>query len=251
MRINVIPIALYIIHKILAMGVEQLPLDLSFREGITFGNFCAAGNQEVLYSLKSYLQNTSDQPIYLWGDSGSGKSHLLYAACHFLTKVDLTVAFVPLNEYEKLSIELFEGLDNLDLVCIDDVEAIAKVSEWEQALFHFYNRVKQSKTRLILSSHSVPQSCGLQLNDLMSRLSWGLVLQVNELNDSDKILAMQLRAKQRGIELPVQVGEYLLRRQPRNTKSLFKLLDSLDRASLAAQRKLTIPFVKEILADGS
>jgi DnaA family protein len=172
---------------------------------------------------------------------------LLYAACHYLASNDSTVAFVPLNQYKKLSIELFEGLENLDLVCIDDVDAISNVSEWEQALFHLYNRARTSKTRLILSSHSVPRSCGLQLKDLVSRLSWGLVLQVNELDDPDKILAMQIRAKQRGIDLPVQVGEYLLRRQPRNIKSLFDLLDSLDRASLAAQRKLTIPFVKEFL----
>jgi len=232
------------------MSVRQFPLDFSFREGFTFDNYCPVGNQEVLYSLHKCLQITSDQFVFLWGHPGVGKSHLLYAACHFLASNDSTVAFVPLNQYKKLSVELFEGLENLDLVCIDNIDAISTISEWEQALFHLYNRIRTSKTRLILSSHSVPQSCGLQLKDLISRLSWGLVLQVNELNDPDKIVAMQLRAKQRGLELPLEVGEYLLRRQSRNTKSLFNLLDSLDRASLAAQRKLTIPFVKEILANG-
>ena len=93
----------------------------------------------------------------------------------------------------------------------------------------------------------MPAELGLGLPDLATRLAWGLVLHVAELKDEEKINALRLRAQQRGFELPLEVGRYLLQRSPRNMVALFDLLDHLDQASLAAQRKLTIPFVRELI----
>lgn len=143
--------------------------------------------------------------------------------------------------------EVVEGLEQLPLVIVDDIDAVAADAAWETALFHLYNRIREQGGRLIMSGPQSPAAIGIVLPDLRSRLAGGLVLQLRALPDEDKASALRLQARQRGMEMPEEVAAYLLRRCPRDMNALFNLLEVLDRASLAAQRKLTIPFVKTVL----
>ena len=119
--------------------------------------------------------------------------------------------------------------------------------EWEEAIFHLYNRVKEAGGRLVMAAHDLPKAIRVQLPDLVSRFSWGVVYQLHSLVDEEKLAVLIQRAHHRGINLSEEVGRYILTHCPRHMGTLFAALDALDRASLAAQRRLTIPFVKEVL----
>ena len=143
---------------------------------------------------------------------------------------------------------MLEGLERADLVCLDDVDALAGAQEWEQAVFALYNGLREHGGRLLAAGPVPPAALPLELEDLRTRLAWGLVYQLQPLDDEDKLRGLQQRARERGLELPDAVARYLLQRCRRDMASLLHCLDELDRASLAAQRRLTIPFVKEVMA---
>lgn len=192
--------------------------------------------------------------IYLWGSTGTGKTHLLQAACHQAVLLDSSraaaVVYLPLTQAlqtDPLDPAMLEGLEHLALICIDDIQAIAGQPQWETALFHLYNRIRAHGARCIIAGNSGPHGVGLHLPDLVSRLCWGQVLHLNVLDDEAVIGALQLRARHRGLELPEEAARFLWRHYPRDMTSLFALLERLDRDALAAQRKLTIPFVKTFM----
>ena len=226
---------------------QQLPLGLQLQASARFSNFLAGPNDELIGQLIQTANGTGDPFFLLWGASGSGKSHLLQASCHLATDQDRTAAYVSLEDISNLSPELLEDWENYQLVCVDDVHRIAGKQSWEEALFNLYNRIRERRGCLIVSSVSMPAGHAFRLPDLVSRLGWGLVYQLNPLNDEQRLAALQQRAVQRGCEMPAETGRYLLRRLPRDIPALFELLDKLDEASLAAQRKLTVPFVKSVL----
>lgn len=185
--------------------------------------------------------------VYLWGNSGTGKTHLLQAVCRCIAAKGELCAHIPLKKVAEMAPKMLENLEQLSLVGIDDVQAIAGQRQWEEALFHLYNRVYDSGSRMFIGANVNPKELGLGLPDLSSRLAWGAVLHIQPLDDNDKVLALNLHARQRGLQLPENVGWFLLRHCQRDMPSLFSLLDRLDMASLSAQRKLTIPFVKEFI----
>jgi DnaA family protein len=159
------------------------------------------------------------------------------------------VAYLPLGEAACLKPEVLEGIENFDLVCLDDVEAVAGNRAWEEAVQHGFNRLRHAGRHLIVTSSRSPQQLPIVLPDLKSRLNWGVALHLQSLDDADKLAALTSRARRAGLELPAAVGRFLLARCPRDLPSLWALLDRLDRDSLAAQRPLTIPFVKTLLGD--
>jgi DnaA family protein len=148
---------------------------------------------------------------------------------------------------DRLVPDVLDELEALALVCIDDIDAIAGDRSWETALFHLYNRIQTSGSRLLVTGHLAPADLPLELADLHSRIAWGWIFQLQLLSDDDKKQALKLRARTRGFELPDDVNDYLLRYFPRDIHGLFALLDRLDTASVVAQRRLTIPFVKSVL----
>lgn len=226
---------------------EQLPLAYAWREGLSYDNFCGADNAAMVQSLQHCADGSGDQFIYLWGAVGVGKSHLLQAACQQLAGQGQAVAYLPLAEFVDLPVAVLEGLEGLSLVCLDDVQAVAGVSQWEEALFHLYNRLRDSGTALLAAGNASPAGLDIGLPDLTSRLGWGPVFRVQEPQEDEKISALQTRATVRGFDLPDEVARYLIRRSPRDMTSLFALLDKLDQASLAQQRRLTIPFVRNLI----
>ncbi len=160
------------------------------------------------------------------------------------------VGYVPLGVQAELQPTLLEGLERLPLVCVDDTDLVTGRLAWEEGLFHLYNRSMATGTRLLITGAASPAALGLRLPDLVSRLSASLVYQLRLLDESERVAAMQQRANDRGFELPEDAALYLIRRQPRDIRSLLVLVERLDRASLAAQRRVTIPFIREVMAQG-
>ncbi len=225
---------------------RQLALAIQLNDAATLADFCWAGNSLLQQQLLQSLNGQGERLIYIWGTTGSGKSHLLQACCQAAQQ---SAIYLPLQTLKEWGPEVLEGLDEQTWICIDDLDAIAGDAQWEEALFHLYNRVRDNgETTLVISGKLPPASMPVQLPDLRSRLAWGLVIQLNELSDEDKINTLRLHAGKRGFELPASVGQFLLNRCARNMHDLHALLDRLDNASLSAQRKITIPFVKEVLA---
>jgi DnaA family protein len=231
---------------------RQLSLDVSLVDDATFNNFFttpASANHQVLDVLRSQLSILDETSVFIWGNIGVGCSHLLQAACHAAQDASMTAVYLPLRELKDYSpADLLNGLELQDLICIDDVQLVFGAEDWERQLFHLYNRVKDQGGRLLFASNEGPLSDAIQLADLRSRLNWGLVFQVVVLSDEEKVAALILRATKRGMDMSFDVGQFILSRYSRDLTRLFQLLDRLDKASLVEQRRLTIPFVKDVLA---
>lgn len=226
---------------------EQLALDLELREDTTFNNFYPGSNQELLVTLQEIARGRGEPFVYLWGQPGVGRTHLLQACCHVADKLKLSPIYIPLKHIEQLTPEIFENLENLHLICIDDVDQIAGRPTWEEAFFHFYNHLREAGKRLVVTGRVPPNELGMALKDLVSRLSWGLTYPIHPLNDAEKLHALLLKAHARGLELPEKVAEFLIKRWPRDIGSLFFALEKLDHASLQAKKKLSVPFAKSVL----
>jgi DnaA family protein len=226
---------------------EQLPLGLQLRASARFANFVSAGQTELLGQLQRMAAGGPPYQLYCWGAAGCGKTHLLQACCRNADDAGRSAAYLPLRDHTQLSPEVLHAWESFQLVCLDDIDAVAGDEDWEEALFHFYNRLVDSANQLLVSAAVAPSGLAIRLPDLASRLGAGLVYQLHALNDEQRLDAMRMRARERGIELPEETGRYLLRHMPRDLSVLLTLLDRLDTASLAAQRKLTVPFVKSVL----
>lgn len=223
--------------------INQLTLGVGLKEVATFSNFVAGQNGSLIQTL----QETNERVVYFCGTGGQGCTHLLQACCHEATANKMTSLYLPLSHLIDYSPAVFEGIESLALVCIDDLQFIAGKPAWEEAFFHAYNRMQDTQTRLIMAANVLPKSLGLILPDLVSRLNWGVVFQLQPLTDDEKLAVLMLRAERRGLTLSEEVGKFILTHCPRHMTTLFAALDALDKASLAAQRKLTIPFVKTVL----
>ncbi len=227
----------------------QLTLGVTLRDEVSFDGFIADGNGEIVETLRRIGTAGGEQFVFIWGASGSGKTHLLQAVCHHLAAQNSTSTYLPLAQVEEFSSSMLTDLESLDAVCVDDIQRIAGNSEWESGFFHLYNRLRERGNAMVVTAIAPPNGLKLVLRDLTSRLNWGLVMQLTPLSDEAKLSALCLRARQRGLELKEDVGRYLLRYHRRDLPALFALLDRLDRASLTAQRRLTIPFVKKVIND--
>ena len=232
----------------------QYPLlALKFPDDETFASFYPGKNASLLTQLKNSAVGLGEPVLYMWGDAGSGRSHLLHALCSEVDERGESVSYIPLHHHQGMSLDIFENMESVTLVCIDNIDAIAGNAQWEKALFDFYNRWLDNKENrptgasLVLSAMHLPKQIGIELKDLVSRFEWGACYHLEPLNDEEKLGALQLRAQLKGMKLPVDVGRFLLNRLSREMDTLLDTLDRLDNASLEAKRKLTIPFVKEVL----
>lgn len=225
----------------------QLPLQFQQHEQFDFANYTIGENQELLSVLNALAKGKQTSRVYVWGESELGKSHLLHALCKHAQEQKQSAIYLPLRELINYSTEALQGMDSYDIVCIDDIDAVKKESEWQEALFHLYNQIHDADKSLVITSSSSIKELDLSLADLSSRLSWGLIYHLQALSDEDKKNLLQHKAHERGFELTDDVVNYLIARTERSMKSLLTVLDELDHASLSEQRKITIPFVKQIL----
>ena len=234
-----------------SMKHPQLPLGLTLKESARFTSYFSGQNEEAVNTLRASAEGPGDTLVYLAGATGLGKTHLLQAACQQAADAGRSVVYLPLRHLGGLSPSVFEGLERTDVVCLDDVDAIAVRADWERALFDLFNRLQESGTTLLVTAGKRPDQNGIQLADLVSRLCWGVTYVLKPLDEETLFAAVTCRARARGLELPEDTARFLLRRFPRDLASLCDLLDRLDQASLVARRRLTIPFVKAAIAGES
>jgi DnaA family protein len=197
--------------------MQQLILDIGPASEPEFENFLAGPNAEALARVRSLAEGELREAIvYLWGDAGSGRTHLLRAAARV----------------------------NPGLVIADDVERLD--SPAQQRLFNAINDARDGGARVLAAGAAAPGGLALR-EDLRTRLAWGLVYQLKPLSDADKGRHLRAEAHRRGLRLSDEVVGYLLTRLPRDLPSLNAVLDALDRYSLAAKRPVTLPLVREAL----
>jgi DnaA family protein len=220
--------------------VKQLALGVRLRADAIFESFASGLNGEPIAALRE----GGSAPLWLWGSGGSGKTHLLQAVC---AAADAAAAYFPLERSLALPPAALAGFENCRVLCLDDVDAIAGDLQWEQALFRLFNEAAELGTRLIFAARAAPRGIDWSLEDWRSRAAACVVYQLRDLDDAGRLEALRLRAAQRGLQLPPETADYLLRRMPRDLPSLFEILDHLDEASLAAQRRLTVPFIRAAL----
>jgi DnaA family protein len=213
-----------------------------------FASYVAGRNQLVVGALAGLRSGSGPVCTFVHGPSGAGKSHLLQAICAAASSRQETSSYLPLAQLTSLGPEMLAGCGDLAYVCVDDIELIAAQAGWERALFGLHQQLDERGGKLIVTASQPPSAIGFALADLASRLAGGLVFALQPLDDADRMAALQLRAHLRGFELPDDAAQYLLRRLPRDMNSLYAFLDELDQASLQAQRRLTLPFVREILS---
>ena len=228
------------------MVQKQLTLDLHLRESYNFDNFITGDNALLLDLLNRMAGNRAEQQVYVWGATATGKSHLLQACCQLASGRQRSIAYVPLRQVIDYTPEVLDGLESVELVCIDDVQLVAGRRNWQEKLFDLINRLREADRQLLLAAELPANELDLELEDLRSRLNWGPVIQLKPLDDEQKQQALRLRAERRGFELPDKVAAYMLKNYSRDLSGLFDKLEQLDRASLAEQRRLTIPFVKSV-----
>ncbi len=230
---------------------QQLPLHFEFRANQTFNDFFPGANHEIVTHLQQCIAGLGEQQIFLWGQSGQGKTHLLQACCHQAQQQNLRSFYFDLATANLPDPSLLNGLDECDVVCFDNIEHIAGNATWELAFFNFFNQHRDRGHKLIVSASSAPNAIAIHLPDLKTRLNWGLTLKIQLLTDDDKVTALRFKAKLLGFEIAPQAGRFLLTHYARDLASLWTLLEKLDKASLAAKRKLTIPFLKQVLDEQS
>ncbi len=220
--------------------MKQLALGVRLRADAVFESFWPGQNQEVIAALRT----PGTTPLWVWGAHGAGKTHLLQAMC---AAAGESAAYFPLHRSFALPPEALSGFERTPVLCVDDVDAVAGDARWERELFALFNQAAELRTRLIFAAAAAPRQADWLLEDWRSRAAACVVYQLRELDDQGRIEALRLRAAQRGLQLPYETSEYLMRRMPRDLRSLFDLLDQLDEASLVAQRRLTIPFIRDAL----
>jgi len=220
--------------------MRQLALDIMAPPAPTFANFIVGRNGEVIAHLRSAVAGGGERFVYLWGEPGCGRTHLLRAvAATAASAAGTDAAFVACNANS-----IFD--DTALLLVADDVERLG--ADAQVALFNRYNALREHGGGLIASGGVPPVQLKLRA-DLLTRLGWGLVVQVHALSDEEKAQALAQHAKARGFTLADEVIAYLLSHAPRDMGALFATLDALDRHSLETKRAVTVPLVRELLLE--
>ena len=225
----------------------QLTLSLDTAPATSFASFHVdEHNVMVRDAVRAFVAEKLDDPqIYIWGEEGAGKSHLLSAACEQLGAEGFRVAYLP-GEMANFSGAL-DGMEMCDLLCIDDLQRLDHASETD--LFHCINRCRDTGTRLILAADRTPETLGIRLNDLQTRLSWGLVFQLPVLGENGLQQALRQEIQLRSLQASDDVVAYVMRRFPRRMSALKQVVDRLDEVSLSEQRRITIPLVKSVFGE--
>ncbi len=228
---------------------EQLPFNFDLKEDQSFKSFYAGHNSQIVKYLSKMANGKGEQQIYLWSTEGLGKTHLLQACCQQAYQQKIPAFYLDLSKNSPLNSRILEGLENFALVCIDNIENCTGNTDWETALFHFYNQHRENGHRLIISANCPPYSLALKLPDLKTRMGWGLTLKLQELSESESIAAFTCKANYLGFEISPKVGQFLSKHYARDLPTLWRLLPELERATLIAKRKLSVPLLKKILED--
>lgn len=227
----------------------QIPLQLEPPRADRFDDFFAGPNASALAAVRQLL----DEPgasLFLSGPQGSGKSHLLNALCHAARERGMAAFYIALKRLPDAAAAGLEGLQQLDLVCVDDLDTVAGNPVWERALFRCFNEVRAAEGRLLVSSRQALAALPLGLPDLASRLAWGVRQTLVFPDDEGKLEILRQRARSLHIELSADVERYLLKHGRRDVASLMRTVEDLKEAAFVGKRKITVPLLREVLASG-
>ena len=214
----------------------QLPLDIKLREDATYANYLGEAGKRL---------RAASGIVYIWGGPGTGRSHLLQAACHEArTAGSNAIYLVGMGQH---SPEVIRDLEHLDLVCIDDIHEVAGDTEWETALFHLVNGIRDRRASLIMSADRPAATLPIKLADLQSRLKGAQGIATDQLDDAGKLALLRQKAAGQGYDLAEEVGRFILSRSGRDLPTLLGLLERLEVETLRRQKRVTIPLVKQVL----
>jgi len=227
-------------------GTPQLPLALRYPPDQRFDSYVGAppGTLEPLRALAA--QADADW-VYLAGPPRSGKTHLSLALCAAAEQAGLRGTYLPMAAAAGRVSDALDALHGNDVIALDGLEAIAGQRDDEVALFDFHNRARAAGTRVLYTATELPADLALTLPDLRSRLAQCVRIVLPQLDDAGRREVLRDRAQRRGLALDDAALDWLLTRTDRDLGSLVALLDRLDRASLAAQRRITVPFLRSVL----
>ena len=226
--------------------MRQIPLGVRLPDRAVFASFLPARNGQALEHVQRLASGAVAGVSWLCGSAGSGKTHLLQAACAAASE-RRRAGYVPLAQVAPLGVGVLEGLPQLQCLCLDDIDTVVGQNAWELAIFGLLRELEEAGGQLLVSAQAPPALLSWALPDLGSRCTAGTVFQLRVLDEDEQRAALQLRARLRGLELPEETWQWLRKRFPRDMGSLYQLLDTLDEAALAAQRRLTVPFIREVL----
>lgn len=225
----------------------QLPLPVSLRDGNTLDAFLPEANPEALAAVRGLVAGTQSC-VYLWGAADSGRTHLLEAATEAVAGQQLPSCYLAAGALAAAGPGILEGLAAPDaLICIDDIDRFAGDRRWEEEFFHLFNAVRANRGRLLCAAGGPPGAVGFALPDLSSRLASGLVVGLAPLDDDARLAVLAFRAARRGLELPPETARYLLARSSRKLADLVALLGELERQASISKRRLTVPFVRQVI----
>lgn len=231
------------------MTAPQLPLALPFSPDQRLDAFVGSVAECAL--LAAVARGAQHDWLMLSGAAGSGKTHLLLAACAEAAAAGRRAVYLNLADRPERAGEALQALEGADLICLDTLDAVAGRREIEVPLFDFHNRARASGAVIIYAARQAPAGLALSLPDLRSRLSQCVQLPLAALDEAGRREVLSARAARRGLSLDAPVLDYLLARVGRDLTTLTELLDRLDRESLAAQRRITVPFLRQILAQSA
>lgn len=227
----------------------QQALNLQLTQANTFETFYAGVDPTLISVLKNVATGVLEEPqIFLWGAANTGKTHLLQAMCHVAALSNKRAIYLPLNKLIQQPPSSIDDLQDMQLICIDDVHFIAGKPQWEKALFNLINHHRAHEATLIISSVHVPTENIFDLADLNSRTVWGPVYKLSPIDEDRLDDALLFLAQVRGLELPAEVRKFLLTRYQRDVLTLVSTIEALDKASLEEQRKVTVPFLKKVMS---
>jgi len=222
--------------------VQQLPLAVLPVDTASFEGYVAGPNCEVLELIAG---DAPPRLLWLWGRTGTGKTHLLQAACAAVGARNGAAAYLDLERPS--APDQLQGYESIDLVCLDALERVSADPAWNRAIFRLLALMQDCGGRLYVTSTAPPSALPFRLPDLRSRLLAGTVHQLRELEEEDRMQVLERRAQRRGLQLPRESAAWLVHHLPRDLRSLCDAFDRLDQAALVAQRRLTVPFLRSVL----
>jgi DnaA family protein len=228
------------------VSAKQLALRLRLRDDETFESFHAPDNAEMVSRLEQLAAGAISGSVWLWGGPACGKSHLLQACCHRAQEAGRRAIYLPLADLPLVP-DAFEDLGSHRLVCIDDVQSLAGLPDLERAFVPLFNELTANAAGIVMAASTAPAEVAFALADVASRAASASVYRVAPIDDKSRLEILRRRASLRGLTLGNEVAEFILARASRDMRALMSTLDRLDVAALREKRRLTIPFVKQVL----
>ena len=234
------------------LGSRQLTLGVTLNAQQQLSNFSFAGAPALADAVDQLLKIDHCDSLYVFGSQSVGKSHLLQGCALQAQEMGQEAIYISCSELLKIPADqandCLAGLEANSLICVDDLHLLIADDQWARAWFHLYNNLTQQGNRLVVSATSNPRTIDCSLNDLRSRLQLAGVFHLNALDEQASGQLLQAKAKQKGLQLSDEQVAYIFSRSPRGLANLLAVLDSLDAASWHEKRRITIPFIKQVMA---